>query len=267
MNNPSILEISNEEYQRIGALSFSSMKEFIKSPAHYQAYLRKERSQTDAQLLGTLVHAAILEPERFESEFKVVEGNRNKKEVKEKIEAYETLGITSIKQKQYDAALYARDAVLNNPSIKEIFNSGVEIIKEKSILVTEELPDSNLLCPLKFRPDIFIPSGGVILDVKTYADLSDRSIERQIRQQSYDLQALHYLHVGGLYLGEKIRLFGNIFVEVEEPYGCRLVGISEASLEYAEQRYSYRSVRNRFAECVKLDEWPNYEPTFEANLL
>ncbi len=52
-------------------LSFSSIKQFIRSPQHYIQYLTQERKQTDAMLLGSVVHNLILQPEKFNDNFAV----------------------------------------------------------------------------------------------------------------------------------------------------------------------------------------------------
>lgn len=248
-----LLMISNEEYQTIEAMSFSAMKEFILSPAHYKAYKNAPRKKsTPAQLIGTLVHAAVLEPDTFETRFAAVDGNRNSKAVKEQIEYYDSCGIVSVTSEQMDSARFARDAILNHPLIRDLFSA--DGIAESTIVETDV--DSG--APIKCRPDYFIPSAGVILDIKTYADLTDKSIDRQIAQQHYTLQAIHYLNVASTRLGTKLRLFGNIFVEVEAPYGVRLVGIGDASLEKAHEKYNYKPNLFRYKQCLDSGIWENY---------
>jgi exodeoxyribonuclease VIII len=59
-------------------LSFSSLKEFMKSPRHYVKYLTQERKQTEAMLFGAVCHKLILEPQDFENEY-IVEPEFNKR--------------------------------------------------------------------------------------------------------------------------------------------------------------------------------------------
>ena len=249
-----ILTISNEEYQAIEAMSFTAMKEFLKSPAHFMAYKKKPRTKsTSAQIIGTAVHAAILEPDTFESKFTILDGHRGSKAVKEQLEYYEAAGIQALTTEQMDSARFARDAVLNHPVIRDLLTA--DGIAEGSI-VTEDVESG---APIKCRPDFFIPDAGVILDLKTFDDLRDRSVERQITQQAYDLQAIHYLNVGSNYTGKSLRLFGNIFIEIDDPYGVRMVGISDASLEKAHEKYKYRENLLRYKGCLDSGQWPNYD--------
>lgn len=256
-----ILSISNKEYHSLPALSFSSYKEFFKSPAHYQAYINKPYTKaTDSQDLGTLVHKAILEPDDFELLVQVVEGNRNATRVKQEIEALEAAGCMVVKPAHREAALRARDAIYSHPIIKDLLFGG---IAEGSIVTT----DAETGAPIKCRPDYFIQAASVILDLKTFDDLTDRSVERQIVKQRYQLQGLHYLNVCSNFLKKPIRLFGNIFIETEPPYGVRLVTISDASLEKAAEQFKYKETLAKFKACLDSNEWPNYpiEP-YDAEL-
>ena len=59
-------------YDACVALNFSGTKELLKSPAHYQAYLNREREETKALRVGKYVHALVLEPEVAISNFAVI---------------------------------------------------------------------------------------------------------------------------------------------------------------------------------------------------
>jgi hypothetical protein len=53
-------------------LSFSSMKEFSKSPAHFLHYKNKTRTpSTPAQAFGKLVHTMLLEPSEVAARYAV----------------------------------------------------------------------------------------------------------------------------------------------------------------------------------------------------
>lgn len=78
-------------------LSFSSIKEFMRSPRHYVKYLTQERKQTEAMLFGAVCHKLILEPQDFENEY-IVEPEFNKRtnQGKEDYQAF----LTSIEEKK-----------------------------------------------------------------------------------------------------------------------------------------------------------------------
>jgi hypothetical protein len=54
------------------AVSSSALKQMLISPAHCLRYLNEGREETPAMLTGTMLHAALLEPDRFATEFAMV---------------------------------------------------------------------------------------------------------------------------------------------------------------------------------------------------
>jgi hypothetical protein len=57
-------------------LSFSSLKAFARSPLQFIDYKENKKEPTPAMLFGTLVHRALLEPEKYSRTVAVWEGGR-----------------------------------------------------------------------------------------------------------------------------------------------------------------------------------------------
>ena len=56
-------DVTNEAYHADrSCVSVSGLKQLLRSPAHYQAYLNGHRKETPAMFLGPAVHARLLEP-------------------------------------------------------------------------------------------------------------------------------------------------------------------------------------------------------------
>ena len=53
-------------------LSFSAIKQFAQSPAHFMAYKLGQRVETPAMKKGTMIHCAILEPEELENRYTIL---------------------------------------------------------------------------------------------------------------------------------------------------------------------------------------------------
>lgn len=61
--------VPNEVYHDCGAISCSGLKQAKKSVLHYLDYLNSEPKDTKDLRIGNGVHAAVLEPDRFQSEY------------------------------------------------------------------------------------------------------------------------------------------------------------------------------------------------------
>lgn len=57
--------IPSHEYHAMPQLSSHQLMEFLRSPAHYKAALERRKGSSAAMEIGTCVHMAILEPEKF----------------------------------------------------------------------------------------------------------------------------------------------------------------------------------------------------------
>ena len=55
------------------ALSYSSAKEFYKSPIDYMMYLNKQWEQTDSMLLGSALDCLLLTPDHFDNDYIIIE--------------------------------------------------------------------------------------------------------------------------------------------------------------------------------------------------
>ena len=57
-------------------LSFSSLKAFDRSPLAFVHYKEGPRKETDAMRFGTMVHRAVLEPDKYQATVAVYDGRR-----------------------------------------------------------------------------------------------------------------------------------------------------------------------------------------------
>ena len=56
--------MTEAQYREVDAINISSLKHMSRSPAHYRAALEHPREATQAQLLGSMLHATVAEPQR-----------------------------------------------------------------------------------------------------------------------------------------------------------------------------------------------------------
>lgn len=236
---------THEQYLQSDGLSYSGLKLFSKTPAHFRAGFDDEESA--ARRLGTIVHMAILEPDRFETEVLVNDAHRNSNAFKEFKALADEAGKIVVKTDERNAAAQMRDRVLSVGSIKRLLSQG----KAEQSLRWQD-PESKVLC--KCRPD-YLRNDGIVVDVKTYSDLSVESLERQIWNMKYHWQSAFYLEGVKHTLGIETNMFAHLFVDVKAMVP-RVIVLDDAALEKA--WFEMRPLIQRFAECLEKNEWPGY---------
>ena len=241
--------IPASEYHAVKSLSYTGLKEARKSPQHYQAYLRADYAETSSQRLGTLAHLCTLEPEKAESTILRISGNRNLKANREICERAEAEGKITANDKEWDQAWGIAKAVNNHPIAGRWLK---ESLKEISFFTT--WPQLNL--PVKARVDAWHVEKNVLLDLKTYSDLTEETIMRQIRAMRYHWQSAKYSRVLADVSGRPAGPFIHVFVEVDDPFGVRVVTLNDASLEKAEEEFYW--ILGQLASCQETGIWPGY---------
>lgn len=240
---------SNESYHSSAGISFSGLKNFAKTPAHFLVLRNEEKEETASQRLGTLAHMAILEPERFSKSVAIVDGHRGKTSVKEAIAEAEMAGKYVCKPDEYSDALRMADGVLNHKFARELLKGGVA---EQSL----RWRDAETGILMKCRPDYLRTSDGIVVDLKTFENLTDDRIQKQILKMKYHWQSAFYLGGVNQYLGLKDnRMFAHIFIDTVV-HKCRVVILDDASLEKADSEI--RPLVQSYAHFLKLNEWPAY---------
>lgn len=236
-----------EVYHASAGLSYSGLKQFAKTPAHFLAYLDSDRAETGAQRLGTLAHMAILERERFERTVQVIDGHRGTNAVKAAIAEAEANGKYVCKPQEYEDARRMADAVYKSPLIAKLLSGGQA---EQSIRWRD--PETGVL--LRCRPD-YLRKDGVVVDVKTYEDLSEESVQRQIAKMKYHWQSAFYLAGVNQTLKLETKMFAHVFIDTKA-FVARVVVLDDPSITLAENEI--RPLINAYAESLKANNWPGY---------
>jgi len=245
----------NAEYHQAEGLSFTGLKNFEISPAHYK--WRRDNPQKPRSELFSGAHLAILEPEIFEDEIFVI-ADRRKKAHREEAAAAEEAGKTILTVPEYDTIQNMRDAVLKHPLANPLVTYGTN---EESFFV--EHPDLKIM--MKCRPDarwdkIVLNGKKLIADVKGFDDLRPINVRRQILKMRYHWQSAWYVDVLKQSTGDDY-LFVHIFVESKPPYGVRTFFLNDATLEFA--REQYYPLLPDYKESLVTGEWPCYPQNLE----
>jgi exodeoxyribonuclease VIII len=221
-------------------LSFSSLKEFMRSPQHYVKYLAADRKQTDAMLFGAVCHKLILEPQDFDKEF-IIEPEFNKRtnQGKEDYAAFiakiSEQGLTAIPPATYEKAVELVAAVLKSNASNYISQTS----KEVRFDMTHETG---------------LPVCGYIdgvgkdynLEIKIVSSADNDDVMRDFYKMKYHLQAGIYNWVNG-------KPIYYLVVENSYPY---LSKVFKASDEYvSEGKRLFNKAMTDFKFCLDIDNF------------
>lgn len=195
-------------------LSFSSLKQFDKSPSHFLQYKRREFKSTAAMRLGTLTHLSILEPDEYKKNVVVTDLSRRTKAFKEFEAENESKEIITTKEAEQIQGM--TDSVAGMVKARKLIHNADE--KEKSHT-------------WKYRDHVFrgIPdavSGNCIIDLKTTKDATPRKFEADAFRMLYHMQAAAY--ISGLNSkGYDIKHYYIVAVETSAPYPVTVFKLSD----------------------------------------
>jgi hypothetical protein len=225
------------------------------TPLHARQKLINPHDQTAAQSFGTALHLAMLEPDSFDD--KVAEGlgidrrsNANKAKHAEFEEA--NFGKLILKKQEFEDCCLAAESSKKHGIVTELMG-----LKGKEISVVWTDPDTGTRCKARYDFMGQYIKWNVIGDLKsTAADLSDRSLMREIGNWGYDIQAAFYLD-GASVLAPADRRFLFVFAEKKAPFDMRVIEPNATAL--FEGRFKYRKALNTWAKCVKSGVYPGFE--------
>ena len=243
------MNVSEADYFSNPGYSQSDMKQALESPEllYWMKHQggRAERKPSPSMIEGTLAHAFILEPDKFNSTYKVC-GPRNTKAGKQEAKEAEESGRQPITLAQYEKALGMNHAVSGNLLCNSFFVDG---LAEQSFFSE----DDRTALPMKARLD-WITENDTIVDLKTVAagGASPANFAKQVANFSYHLQAAHYLEMSGM------QRFVFVVVEREPPFQIGVYQLDDDAI--AEGRYLRRKALDLIANCRVFNDWPGYTP-------
>lgn len=243
---------TNTEYHAADGISKSDLDLIHKSPAHYKAARHED---TPALRFGTAIHTLVLEPDRFGSEYAVINGDRRLKATKEAIKEAEAAGKTVLTQDEFDALIGMDLAVLKNPICKELLRGS---LKEHSVFA--KLDGVHVKC----RPDGWNVGKGVLFDLKSTEDASPEGFARTVAKYRYHVQDAFYRHVVASATNCDANDLSFIFIAVEKkpPFAVALYQLDElAALQgWVDAREDLR----RYKAAKDTGKWGGYSPRIET---
>lgn len=289
MENTVIKALPFDQYQALPGINASALKHGMRSMLHLREYLdQPQQPPTDSMLLGTALHAAVLEPDKYNTEFVVIPRPCDCAAVASDWDAYceknadrtEDWRETNFRKTKAWTVYMSRFGI-DHAGANTLTHEQAEAVKAMSTALAEHPGASALLqgsdtevtlqwsgwrnVACKARLDAVNHDRQIVVDVKTTQDASRDAFQRQIANLYYHIQAAFYLDAAGTCLGDKPWSFVWIVVENKAPYA---VAVYRASAQVVDVGWTHAArLLSEYADCTAADLWTGYPATIqEMNL-
>lgn len=258
-NPPLLGNISPEYYHGDrSCVSSTSLKEMLRSPAHYRNYMDHGRVETPALALGTAIHTRVLEPREFSKRY-VVGPAGDRRSADWKRFAAANVGRRLLTHAERDQLDGIAASLMTHDTAQALMQTGY-----KEVTLIWQDADTGLW--LKARPDLLCLDidTGVCIDLKSTEDAAREAFARSCVKYNYDLSAAMYLDGLRAVLA---RDFDFLFLAAEKtaPYARALYGAPEEMLERGRRRY--KQALSQLTDCLANNRWPGYQPDGDYELL
>lgn len=254
-----ILDLPEAEYHQHPALSYSTGKQYLRSPAHYRdAVDNRVESRTFDE--GHAIHKLVLgkggDVVEIPEELLAKNGAISTTEAKAFVETERAAGRIPLKKHEIASAKRVATAVLNNRDAAFLLSQPGEA--EVSLFATD--PETGV--EIRGRLD-WLPAPGkrrvFPVDLKSTTDASPDKVRRTLSDLDYDLQAAMYVHLLRLNGRDDIGPFCFVFAEKSRPYGVSAVQVAhEDWLTGGEAKL--RHILRKHATCLETGDWTEVYP-------
>jgi hypothetical protein len=225
-----------------------------RSPAHYKAWIEGvETKTTEAMKLGRIIHTAILEPDKLESEYLVLpdfgplQSSRNRADRDAWLAAQSPTAIV-VKPGQIETARTMREAVLRHKTARLLIERG-----KPEVTMRWRCPRTGVMC--RARMDWYYEEMEFAMDLKSTDDASPGAFSRSIANFDYHVQHCFYSD-GVTSLDKPIKNYLICAAEKEAPNAVGVYHIDAAAEERGFEILN-RSM-DTLAKCNASGAYPAY---------
>ena len=229
-------------YDKAEGLNASVLVHGVKSMKHMRYAALNPQESTPQMRWGNLVHSVVLEPDRFERECVVWDGNKRGNAYKDFI-ANTPEGKQIITAEEAMLLESTIDAVRHNKAVMDLFK---DCHKECSFLW--ETPEYG---KAKARMDGYNPN--CIAELKTTADVSPTGFQRTAAKLLYHVRAGWYQCAVRAIIGKLIPVYVAC-IEADPPHDIVIYEYSEEAL--AVGRDVSQAIAKQYRECEKNGVYP-----------
>jgi len=239
----------------IGVASKSCLDMVRRAPAVYRAWVAGELDDgtgapPEALAFGRACHCAILEPERFATEYVVAPdfGDCRYKAAKAERDAWRAAHAGRTPLLEADARAFSRmvAAVTRHPIAGPLLRGG-----RAELTARWRDPATGLEC--KARGDYYRADLATLVDVKTTSDAGAESFRRSLASYAYHRQHSFYAD-GFAEAGAPVENFVFVAIEKRPPHLLAVYSLDEDGVERG--RASIRRDLETLADCIERDTWP-----------
>lgn len=240
-------ELTNEQYHANSAISKSGLDLIARSPAHW--FYQEKREPTRAMIIGSALHAAILEPELFAEQYMLLRNvtDRRASEYKQAVAIHGADFVLTGTEADYVAGM--QESVRCHPYLRALLEQPGRA--ELSVITKDPVTGVDVQCRYDWLTDALLP-----LDIKTTQDARPDAFARSVANYRYHVQAAFYSDVWEWETGERLQRFEFAAIEKAMPHAIGIYRLDDEAI--AEGRRLYREALNLYADCLERNEWPAY---------
>ena len=253
-----------DEYAALEGLNASLLKQGAKSMLQARHYATSGTADSTAMMLGRAAHCASLEPDRYMQEYVVYEGARRGKAWDEfKVEHDGKEIITATESEQVDGMV---DSIIANRDASRIIDSTAH----EMVIQWED----KVLGKCKARLDCYGKETGLVADVKTTGDVTERIFNKTVNRMGTHIQ-FGWIRKGLKALDLPANQFFAIAVEQKPPHDCVVfnmenwVKAGEEQATLIAQQYRIAQAQGRFpgvsdeVVTLELPSWMDEKPEID----
>lgn len=249
---------SNSAYHALDAVGKSDLDLIARSPMHYRSTLHCS-PESPAMRIGSAVHCAVLEPERFAREYMAAPSiDRRTKAGKEQAAEIEMQAAQEGKRvlpiDEYEMVADVAYVVRHHPRVSSMLSAG-----QPEVSALWKNDEFGVRCRARFD---WITPEGWLLDLKTTQDASPSAFAKSCAAFRYHVQAAWYLD--GYLAATSDMPQGFIFIAVEKtpPYAVALYELDADAVDLG--RALARRDLARYANAREFDSWPGYPENVQS---
>lgn len=243
-----IPNLSPKDYHGAPAIGSTGLKLIIRSPAHFR-YQEPVEHDTRAKQIGTALHCAILEPDRFLTEYHVAKCD-DRRDAAYKGLAKDIGGDRVLTLTEYRRIVNSQKSARANPAVCEM----LDYPGRYELTVRTKCPETGVDVQCRFDKKL---DDLRAFDLKKTQDARPGPFGRAIDNYGYHMSVAFYMDVWYWETGERITDMPLIAIEEKSPHAVVLHRLPDDWIQQG--RYEYQQAIRIYADCLEKDEWPGYD--------